>query len=132
MTWSRIWQCLICPPPSNFYCDILGCRIVTSDGKPAPEFDWVMLSLNGTRLMLNTAYDGGERPPQPEPARIAAHEDTTLYFGCPDVDRAFDHLRTMGVNVTAPKVSWYGMKQLYVRDPDGYLLCFQWGAGEAS
>lgn len=105
---------------------------MTSDGKPAPEFDWVMLSLNGTRLMLNTAYDGGERPPQPEPARIAAHEDTTLYFGCPDVDRAFDHLRTMGVNVTAPKVSWYGMKQLYVRDPDGYLLCFQWGAGEAS
>jgi len=25
-----------------------------------------------------------------------------------------------------PKVAPYGMKQLYVRDPDGYNLCFQW------
>jgi hypothetical protein len=28
--------------------------------------------------------------------------------------------------VQPPKVAWYGMKQLYLRDPDGYLICFQW------
>ena len=27
-----------------------------------------------------------------------------------------------------PKVAWYGMKQLYLTDPDGYGLCFQWKA----
>jgi hypothetical protein len=29
-----------------------------------------------------------------------------------------------------PKVAPYGMKQLYVTDPDGYILCFQWPASE--
>ncbi len=118
------------PTSLKFYCDVLGCRIVASDGESGPEFNWVMLSLNGVRLMLNTAYDGANRPPQPEAARIAAHEDTTLYFGCPDVDAAFNHLRAMGVKVKAPEVAWYGMRQLYVSDPDGYLLCFQWKAEE--
>jgi glyoxylase I family protein len=117
------------PTSIRFYCDILGFRIVTSsDGKPAPEFDWVMLSLNDVGLMLNTAYERPNRPPKPQPARIAAHRDTTLYFGSPDVDAVYDHLRAKGVNVDAPKVAWYGMKQLYITDPDGYLLCFQWRA----
>jgi glyoxylase I family protein len=30
--------------------------------------------------------------------------------------------------VKPPKVAPYGMKQLYVKDPDGYVLCFQWPA----
>jgi glyoxylase I family protein len=51
-----------------------------------------------------------------------------LYFGCPDVDAAFEHFRRRGVDVTPPKIASYGMKQLYVRDPDGYTLCFQWTA----
>jgi glyoxylase I family protein len=36
----------------------------------------------------------------------------------------------MGIKAEEPKVSWYGMKQVYLTDPDGYLLCFQWGAKE--
>ena len=35
----------------------------------------------------------------------------------------------LGVNVKEPRVAPYGMKQLYVTDPDGYVLCFQWPAG---
>ena len=31
--------------------------------------------------------------------------------------------------VKEPKVAPYGMKQLYLTDPDGYLLCFQWLVG---
>jgi glyoxylase I family protein len=81
--------------------------------------------------MLNTAYDEGVRPPCPDPARIDAHRDVALYFGCPDVDGAYAQLRAQGLNVGEPKVARYGMKQLYLTDPDGYLLCFQWRA-EAS
>jgi hypothetical protein len=29
-----------------------------------------------------------------------------------------------------PKVAPCGMKQIYVTDPDGYILCFQWPASE--
>lgn len=114
------------PTSLKFYCDILGFEVANTDGKPAP--DWVMLQLDGVQLMLNTAYEAAHRPAQAESARIAAHEDTTLYFGCPDVGAAYEHMQAMGLKVKPPAVSWYGMKQVYVTDPDGYLLCFQWGA----
>jgi glyoxylase I family protein len=42
------------------------------------------------------------------------------------VDAAYEHLRARGIDVKPPKLAPYGMKQLYVRDPDGYNLCFQW------
>lgn len=116
------------PASLKFYCEGLGFELVTSDGKPAPHFDWVLLRLNGAELMLNTLYDADQRPPAPDPARIVAHRDTIIYFGCPDVDAAYAHLQAMGLNAKPPKVAPYGMKQLYLTDPDGYSLCFQWRA----
>jgi glyoxylase I family protein len=116
------------PTSVKFYCEGLGFEVVGSDGKPAPNFDWVLLRLNGSELMLNTLYEQGERPPTPDPARVAAHGDAAIYFGCPDVDGAYAYLREVGIAVKEPRVAWYGMKQLYLTDPDGYLLCFQWRA----
>jgi len=114
------------PTSIKFYCEGLGFEVLSTDGKPAPHFDWVLFRLNGTELMLNTAYDHDQRPPVPDPARIAAHQDAAIYFGCPDVDAAYAHLQKMGIKSKEPKVAWYGMKQLYLTDPDGYTLCFQW------
>jgi uncharacterized glyoxalase superfamily protein PhnB len=51
-----------------------------------------------------------------------------LYFSCPDVDGAYEQFQAKGVIVEKPKVAPYGMKQVYLRDPDGYSLCFQWQA----
>jgi glyoxylase I family protein len=116
------------PTSVKFYCEGLGFEVVSADGKPAPNFDWVLLRLNGSELMLNTLYEEGERPPTPDPARVAAHGDAAIYFGCPDVDGAYACLREVGIDVREPRVAWYGMKQLYLTDPDGYLLCFQWRA----
>lgn len=114
------------PASMKFYCEGLGFEIVSTDGKPAPLLDWVLLRLNGSELMLNTAYDHAQRPPTPDPARIAAHRDVGIYFACPDVDAAYAHLRAIGIHVNQPKIAPYGMKQLYLTDPDGYVLCFQW------
>jgi hypothetical protein len=38
----------------------------------------------------------------------------------------------MGVKVEKPKVAPHGMQQLYVIDPDGYVLCFQWRLDQTS
>jgi catechol 2,3-dioxygenase-like lactoylglutathione lyase family enzyme len=116
------------PTSVKFYCEGLGFEVVSAEGKPAPNFDWVLLRLNGSELMLNTLYEEGERPPTPDPARVAAHGDAAIYFGCRDVDGAYACLREAGIDVKEPRVAWYGMKQLYLTDPDGYLLCFQWRA----
>lgn len=113
------------PASLQFYCDVLGFEVALTDGKPGPHYDWVLLKLHGTELMLNTAYEAPERPPRPDQARIAAHDDTGLFFACPDLDAAYHHLREKGVHTKESKVAPYGMKQLWFSDPDGYCLCFQ-------
>jgi catechol 2,3-dioxygenase-like lactoylglutathione lyase family enzyme len=117
------------PSSIRFYRDVLGFEVVATSA-PGDDFGWALLSLDGTEVMLNTAYDDG-RPPEPDAARIATHRDMTMYFGCPDVDGAYEHLRARGVDARPPEVAYYGMKQLYVRDPDGFGLCFQWPEDEA-
>jgi catechol 2,3-dioxygenase-like lactoylglutathione lyase family enzyme len=117
------------PASLAFYCDILGFTVHNSSG-PVPNCGWVWLKGHGTDLMLNTAYDDDARPPIPDSARVAAHDDTCLYFGCPDVDAAYESLVSKGIDVKPPKVAWYGMKQLYLKDPDGFAICFQWAVKE--
>ena len=116
------------PTSIAFYRDVLGFEVVTTSKPRGEHFDWALLRLKGVELMLNTAYEQGARPPAPDPARIAAHDDTAIYFGCPDVDAAYAHLRRRGIAAKEPEVAHYGMKQLYLHDPDGYNLCFQWPA----
>ena len=110
------------PASVHFYRDLLGFELIATSA----SFGWALLRLNGVDLMLNTAYEDEDRPPAPEPARVAAHGDTTLYFGCPDVDLAYRQLRALGLDVKEPANTNYGMRQLHVKDPDGFALCLQW------
>jgi catechol 2,3-dioxygenase-like lactoylglutathione lyase family enzyme len=120
------------PTAVKFYRDKLGFEVVTTSPVMGPDrFHWALLRLGSTEIMLNTAYEFDEERPVPaDRARVAGHEDTTLYFGCPDVDGAYEELREKGVAVKPPKVAPYGMKQMGLKDPDGYGLCFQWKAEE--
>jgi GrpB-like predicted nucleotidyltransferase (UPF0157 family)/catechol 2,3-dioxygenase-like lactoylglutathione lyase family enzyme len=117
------------PASVRFYRDVLGFEIVqTTTPREGDQFDWGLLRLDNVEVMLNTAHERQERPAQPDSARVAAHRDTCLYFGCPDVDGAYRHLQAQGIDVEEPEIAPWGAKQLYVRDPDGYQLCFQWRA----
>ncbi len=122
---SPLMEVFDMPTSLVFYRDKLGFR-VTGDSGQGDESGWVMLELGDATIMLNTAYDDGERPDKPDPSRVAAHNDTCIYFGCPDVDGAYEHLKANGIVCDPPSIAPYGMKQLYVLDPDGYNLCFQW------
>lgn len=116
------------PASVRFYCDALGFELAMRSQPGEAHFDWALLRLGPAALMLNTAYEAPDRPPAPDPARIEAHGDTALYFGCPDVDAAYRSLLARGLDVKPPTIAPYGMKQLYLKDPDGYNLCFQWSA----
>jgi glyoxylase I family protein len=116
------------PTSIKFYRDVLGFEVVSTSKPRGEHFDWALLKLHGVEMILNTAYEEDARPPAPDPVRFSAHDDTAIYFGCPDVDAAFAYLRARGVAAKEPKIAHYGMKQLYVSDPDGYNLCFQWPA----
>lgn len=112
------------PTSVAFYRDLLGFEVV-AQSRPGDHFGWCLLRLGTVELMLNTAYEEHERPPAPDPARVLAHRDTTLFFACRDVDAAYSFVRAGGLDVKAPTVTAYGMKQLWLRDPDGYALSFQ-------
>jgi glyoxylase I family protein len=109
----------------EFYHDLLGFEVI-AQSQAGKDFDWALMRLNDAQLMLNTAYERDERPPTADPNRIAAHIDTALFFGRRDLDSAFEYLRSRRVDVDEPVTRDYDMKQLYLTDPDGYNLCFQW------
>jgi catechol 2,3-dioxygenase-like lactoylglutathione lyase family enzyme len=118
------------PTSVKFYRDVLGFELVGNspiiNGRDGNYFHWCMLRRGNNTVMLNTAYDEGERPPVPDPARFAAHGDTALYFGCPDVDAAYDRFLPRGVNVLEkPCTTGYKMRRFTIADPDGYNLSFQ-------
>jgi glyoxylase I family protein len=117
------------PESIAFYCGKLGFEVGASspeiEGPEGRYFHWAWLRCGDAELMLNTAYDTGKRPPERDAARWAGHRHTCLYIGCPDPDAAYEHLVSKGVEAQPPQIQSYGMKQVYLRDPDGYMLCFQ-------
>lgn len=122
--FAPLLQVFDMPASLCFYRDVLGFEAV-SDVPADGRCDWVLLKLHESELMLNTAYEADDRPAAPDPARVSAHGDTALFFGCADVDEAYATLKAVGVATKPPNVTGYGMKQLYFKDPDGYEICLQ-------
>lgn len=118
------------PTSVAFYRDVIGFEVVMQS-RPGDSFDWGLLRMGDAELMLNTAYEADHRPPTPDRPRWAGHSHTTLYFYCPNLDEAYEYLRSKGIAAEKPVVRDYGMKQLSVTDPDGYGLCFQHPADKA-
>jgi catechol 2,3-dioxygenase-like lactoylglutathione lyase family enzyme len=117
------------PEAIRFWCGTLGFELVSSSPEiDAPEgryFHWALLRQGAAELMLNTVYDEGERPAARDAARESGHRDTCLYIGCADVDALHAELTSRGLRLEPPVTAYYGMRQIYLRDPDGFELCFQ-------
>ncbi len=101
----------------DFYTDRLGFDVV---GKAEGEdgMFWCRLERGGACLMLQQGSpdDDSSGPPAPS---------VTFYFICEDVDAVFAECSDRGLSLDPPTVAYYGMKQLFVPDPDGYGLCFE-------
>ena len=123
------------PTAVAFYHDVLGFELLEHspeiEAAEGRYFHWCRLGRDGIELMLNTAHDADERPPERDRARDAAHGDICLYIGCPDLDAAFAALTAAGLHLAGPSTAPYGMRQLSLRDPDGYAICLQWPADAA-
>ena len=112
-------------PTSIAFYRALGFEIVARWGAQDGEIDWVRLRLGGAELMLNTAYDGDERPLTPDPGRVRGHADTELFFECGDVDEMRELLHRKGISVSEPEMTSYRAKRIWLQDPDGFQIWFQ-------
>ncbi|MEZ6057639.1 MAG: VOC family protein [Planctomycetaceae bacterium] len=119
------------PTSLAFYRDILGFEIV-QQSSPGDNCDWVWLKRDSAELMLNTIFESDSRPAELDETRRKSHGDTGLFIGTPDVDAMYEYLNDCGFALGPPVVQPYGMKQLYLNDPDGYGICFQWTSAEHS
>ena len=118
------------PTAVRFYCDVLGFEIENRSPTYAVEegieqFHWCMLKANACRLMLNTAYDEGERPARRPPA-VETPFDTWLFLGCPNLDEAYETLKSANVDCKPPQLVKYGFRTISFRDPDGHGITLQW------
>ena len=48
-----------------------------------------------------------------------------FYFVCDDVEQLHAELSSRGIQLDPVTVAEYGMKQLFVPEPDGYSVCFE-------
>jgi len=111
------------PRSLAFYRDVLGFDVMSDSGN-GDSSSWVWIRLNEADLMLNDQYELGHEPPEPPIERQKWHHDTCLYFRA-DPDAAYEYLRSKDIDLKPPMDAPYGMRQLYLNDPDGYNLCFQ-------
>jgi glyoxylase I family protein len=118
------------PAAIHFYCDVLGFEIENRSPTYAVEdgieqYHWCMLKTSHGRLMLNTAYDEGERPAK-RPSQAEDPFGIWLFLGCPNLDEAYERLKSAHVDCKPPQVVPYGFRTISLRDPDGHGITLQW------
>lgn len=100
-----------------FYRDQLGFSMVEK-WEPDGKLAWCRLSRGGATLMLQQAND------EDGPA-AGRGRGIGFYFLCDDAVAVHAEFTAAGLTLAPPAVAFYGMQQLYLKDPDGYDLCFQ-------
>lgn len=110
----------------QFYGQVLGMRSIEP---PDTLSDLAWFESAGTEIHLipQVAYHKGPSIPHSEEA-IRDGADTHLAFAIASVDAALSHLAAHNVEVLCgPRPRGDGPQQLYIRDPDGYLIeLFAW------
>ena len=97
----------------RFYCDGLGFSL-DQKWEPNGKLAWCWLNLEGAAVMLQ----------QGEPGDLGNDPRINVYFLCEDVDVIYSAIRER-VAAEPPTIESYGMKQLFVTDPDGNRVCFE-------
>ena len=101
-----------------FYRDALGFEM-TGSWEPEGKLTWCRMHRGGAALMLQQAC-----PEEDGPAGSRG-QGVEFFFTCDDADAMHAELTAAGLKLAPPKVAFYGMNQLFLKDPDGYHLCFQ-------
>ncbi len=101
----------------EFYRDKIGFKMANQAETRGKVF-WCWLERDGAAIMLQQA---GEEDGPAE----GRGSGVVFYFICDDAEAMFAELTSRGLQLKLPKVAYYGMKQLFVPEPDGYSICFE-------
>ena len=93
---------------------------VTESWKPDKETQWCCVEFQGAALMLQKIENFDT-----EQQKTSEDNGIQLYFITDDVDALYRQMCANGIDVSPPKIEFYGMKQVFLKDPDGRTLCFE-------
>ncbi len=82
---------------------------------------FAILEWNGGQLMLQTAASLADELPVYDADQMPSASGT-IYFRDVHPKDVIDRIPE-GQLVKGPMLQWYGMMELYFRDPDGYVVC---------
>lgn len=101
----------------RFYRDRLG---FAEEGRAEADsrLFWCRVARGGASLMLQ-AWDPEDGPLD------GRGRGVSLYFLCDDADALYEEFVSKGVQLDPPHAEDYGMRQLFVPEPDGYVICFE-------
>lgn len=102
----------------QFYRDRLGFQM-REKWEPDGKLAWCWMARDDWAVMLQQ-----DCPEEDGPAE-GRGRGVTFYCNCDDADAVHAELTQRGLKLQPPTVAFYGMKQVYLNDPDGYQLCFE-------
>jgi glyoxylase I family protein len=100
-----------------FYRDQLGFDVV-GDARSEDRIFWCRLKRGGASIMLQQAC--AEDGPAEGRGRGVG-----FFVVCDDADALYDELTSRGLKLKPPTTAYYGMRQVFVPEPDGYEICFE-------
>lgn len=79
------------------------------------KLNWLELAFLGSSIMIQQTNESHQK----------RDRDIELYFIVEDVEGLLNTWRRRGIDVPNPYLAFYGMNQVFLRDPDGRRICFE-------
>lgn len=116
----------------EFYQNVLGFKLesavaedrsgLETEINPAKEYLYAMMSKDGVEVMFQRIDNMAQDIPSFKDAEVGA--SVSFYMESEDVDAVSEELKEKVEIVKEIETTWYGMRELYVKDCNGYVLCF--------
>ena len=116
----------------QFYCENLGFELVmavpeTQDGidqqlSEDKTYVYAMLNKDNASLMFQRIDTLKEDVTLFDKTEIGA--SVSLYMQGKGIDAFFEELKNKNIQITEMRLTWYGIKEFYIKDNNGYILGF--------
>ena len=92
----------------------LGFKLINT-WEPEGNLAWCLMEYENAPLMLE----------QHDKELVIGNADIHIYIVCEDIHPIRDKWVAKGIKVSKIHNAFYGMHQMFVRDPDGRTICFE-------
>ncbi len=106
----------------KFYKDVLAFDRVSPQSQ-LEAWHWAIVGDDNLELMLMETQGAGGSAQGINP-RKDKNQPPILYFHPENIGDFYQHVKRLGCRVTPLELTYYGMREFSMHDPDGHMLSF--------